>query len=115
MARGGSGWNTNMLSRLYSMTLVGIEAIGCEIEVDVTSKGLPSVSVVGLPDTAVKESVERIRSALANCGYTFPRHRTVVNLAPADLKKEGPALWGLIYGSMNECSSRVPKRNFWCQ
>jgi magnesium chelatase family protein len=93
-----------MLSRLHSMTLVGIEAIPCEIEVDVTPKGLPSVSVVGLPDPAVKESVERIRSALGNCGYTFPRHRTVVNLAPADLKKEGPAFdlpiaLGMIYGA----------------
>ena len=85
------------------MALVGIEAIPCEIEVDVTSKGLPNVAVVGLPDTAVKESVERIRSALANCGYTFPRHRTVINLAPADLKKEGPAFdlaiaLGMVYG-----------------
>ena len=80
-----------MLSRLHSMSLVGIDAVPCEIEVDVTSKGLPSTSVVGLPDTAVKESIERIRSALSNCGYSFPRHRTVINLAPADLKKEGPA------------------------
>lgn len=103
-----------MLSRLHSMTLMGIEAIPCEIEVDVTSKGLPNVLVVGLPDAAVKESVERIRSALSNCGYAFPRHRTVINLAPADLKKEGPAFdlsiaLGMILG-MGELESELCDR-----
>lgn len=80
-----------MLSRLHSMALAGIEAIGCEIEVDVASRGFANASIVGLPDTAVKESLERVRSALRNSGYDWPKYKTVVNLAPADVKKEGPA------------------------
>lgn len=80
-----------MLSRLYSLTLVGIDAVACEVEVDVPSRGLAPPTVVGLPDTAVRESIDRIRAALFNCGYEFPATRTVINLAPADLRKEGPA------------------------
>ncbi len=73
------------------MSLAGIEARPCEVEVDVTSRGLERPTIVGLPDNAVKESTERIRSALVNSGYAFPRHHTTINLAPADVKKEGPA------------------------
>ena len=62
-----------------------------EVEVDVARHGFASATVVGLPDTAVKESIERVRSALHNSGYEFPRYMTVINLAPADLRKEGPA------------------------
>ncbi len=80
-----------MLARLHSVALVGIEAVPCEVEVDVTSRGFSSAAIVGLPDTAVKESLDRIRSALGNCGYSFPRHHVTINLAPADLRKEGPA------------------------
>ena len=80
-----------MLTRLHSVALCGIEGSPCEIEVDVTSRGLPQSVLVGLPDQATKESLERIRAALTNCGYQWPRHRTVINLAPADLKKEGSA------------------------
>ena len=80
-----------MLSRLASMALVGIEALPCEIEVDVASRGFDKAVIVGLPDTAVKESLERVRSALHNSGYEWPKYKTVVNLAPADVKKEGPA------------------------
>ena len=80
-----------MLTRLHSVALSGIEGLPCEIEVDVTGRGLPQPVLVGLPDQATKESLERIRAALTNCGYQWPRHRTVVNLAPADLKKEGAA------------------------
>jgi len=80
-----------MLSRLQSMALVGIEAIGCEVEVDVASRGFAQAAIVGLPDAAVKESLERVRSALANSGYNWPQYKTVINLAPADTKKEGPA------------------------
>ncbi len=80
-----------MLSRLHSVALLGIEALPCEVEVDVASRGFDHTAVVGLPDTAVKESIERVRSALTNAGYNWPRHKTVVNLAPADVKKEGPA------------------------
>ncbi|MEK6643659.1 MAG: YifB family Mg chelatase-like AAA ATPase [Planctomycetota bacterium] len=81
-----------MLSRLQSVTLVGIEAIPCEIEVNVATRGFANAQIVGLPDAAVKESLERIRTAVTNCGYELPAHRTVINLAPADIRKEGPAL-----------------------
>jgi len=80
-----------MLARLHSVVLVGIDAIGCEIEVDVASRGFAAATIVGLPDTAVKESLERVRSALHNSGYSWPQYKTVINLAPADIKKEGPA------------------------
>ena len=80
-----------MLTRLHSVALSGIEGLPCEVEVDVTGRGLPQSVLVGLPDQATKESLERIRAALTNCGYQWPRHRTVINLAPADLKKEGSA------------------------
>src|SRR5512141_2343512 len=80
-----------MLSRLHSMALAGIEAIACEVEVDVASRGFANAAIVGLPDTAVKESLERVRAALRNSGFDWPKYKTVINLAPADIKKEGPA------------------------
>lgn len=80
-----------MVARLQTATCVGIDAIRIEVEVDVNKHGFAGATVVGLPDTAVKESLERVRSAIQNTGYEFPRFKTVVNLAPADLKKEGPA------------------------
>lgn len=80
-----------MLARVYSLALVGIEALTCEVEVDVSGRGFGAPTLVGLPDSAVKESLERIRSALHNSGFAPPRTRTTVNLAPADVRKEGPA------------------------
>jgi magnesium chelatase family protein len=80
-----------MVFRLHSAAFFGIEAILVEVEVDVSPRGFAGATVVGLPDAAVKESIERVRSALQNSGYQFPRHKTVINLAPADLRKEGPA------------------------
>ncbi len=77
-----------MLARVHSATLIGIDAHPAEVEVDVY-QGLPSVAVVGLPDSAVKESAARVKSAIVNSGYPFPARRITVNLAPADLKKEG--------------------------
>jgi len=73
------------------MALAGIEVIPCEVEVDVTGHGFGAPTLVGLPDSAVKESIDRIRSALRNSGFAPPRTRTTINLAPADTKKEGPA------------------------
>ncbi len=73
------------------MALAGIEAHPCEVEVDVAGRGLGSVTLVGLPDSAVKESIDRIRSALYNAGFALPKTRITINLAPADIKKEGPA------------------------
>jgi len=73
------------------VALVGIEAVACEVEVDVSGRGLTHTTIVGLPDPAVKESVDRVRSSMINSGFGFPKTKTLVNLAPADLRKEGPA------------------------
>ncbi len=81
-----------MLVRLHSFTLLGIEAIACEIEVNVAAKGFSEAQIIGLPDAGIKESRERIRTALYNCGFAPPTRRTLINLAPADVRKEGPAL-----------------------
>jgi len=80
-----------MLARLHSVTLEGIEGIICEVEVDVARGGLEKSIIVGLPDAAVKESTERVKSAIVNCGYKYPKTQSVINLAPADVKKAGPA------------------------
>ncbi len=81
-----------MLVLVQSFTLVGIEAAKCEVEVNVATRGFATPVIVGLPDAAVKESLERIRTAITNSGYQPPAYRTVINLAPADVRKEGPAL-----------------------
>ncbi|HET6515328.1 MAG TPA: YifB family Mg chelatase-like AAA ATPase [Thermodesulfovibrionales bacterium] len=78
-----------MLAKILSASVVGIDAYGVEVEVDITSRGLPHFSMVGLPDAAVKESRDRVRAALKNIGFNFPLKQITVNLAPADLKKEG--------------------------
>ena len=78
-----------MLSKLKSFGLVGISGYPVDVEIDL-SNGLPSYDVVGLPDTSVKEGKDRIRSAIKNSGFEYPIYRIVVNLAPADTKKEGP-------------------------
>jgi magnesium chelatase family protein len=80
-----------MLATARTFTLDGIEARPVRVEVDVR-RGLPAFSVVGLPDTAVREARERVRAALANCGFEFPLRRIVANLAPASLRKAGPGL-----------------------
>ncbi len=77
-----------MLAKVLSSALIGIDAYPVEVEVDISS-GLPSFSIVGLPDNAVKESKERVKSAIKNSGFAFPTKRITVNLAPADIKKEG--------------------------
>lgn len=79
-----------MSTRVRSYLLRGISAEVCEVEVDVDEKSLARETVVGLPDAAVKESLERVRSALGNTGYYMPSGRVLVNLAPADVRKEGP-------------------------
>lgn len=78
-----------MLSKVISASIMGIEAFPVEVEVDISSRGLPHFSMVGLPDAAVKESRDRVRAALKNIGFNFPLKQITVNLAPADLKKEG--------------------------
>ncbi|WKZ40142.1 MAG: YifB family Mg chelatase-like AAA ATPase [Anaerolineales bacterium] len=79
-----------MLARVYSCAVVGLEGVIVEVEVDYTN-GLPAVIIVGLPDAAVQESRERVQTAVKNAGLHFPRHRIVVNLSPAAIRKEGPA------------------------
>ncbi|NEQ70754.1 MAG: YifB family Mg chelatase-like AAA ATPase [Symploca sp. SIO1B1] len=78
-----------MLARVWSASIVGIDAVKVGVEVDV-SRGLPAIVVVGLPDTAIQESRERVKAAIKNSGFTFPLGRIVINLTPADLRKEGP-------------------------
>ncbi len=80
----------DMLAKVRSCAVVGVEGALVEVEADI-SAGLPSFTIVGLPDKAVQEARERVRSAIRNSGYKFPTRRITVNLAPADLKKEGPA------------------------
>ncbi len=80
-----------MLAKVISSAVLGIDAYPVEVEVDIAARGLPFFSTVGLPDAAVKESKERVRAALKNTGFDFPLKQVVVNLAPADIKKEGSA------------------------
>jgi magnesium chelatase family protein len=80
-----------MLAKVYSCALVGFEGAVVEVEADLNPRALPSVTLVGLPDAAVKESTERVCAANYNSGLTYPRGRLTVNLAPVDLRKEGPA------------------------
>src|SRR5690606_24377761 len=79
-----------MLAKVHSCAVVGLDAAPIDVEVDIAS-GLERITLVGLPDTAVRESGERVRAAITNSGFIFPQHRLTVNLAPADLRKEGPA------------------------
>jgi len=79
-----------MLAKVTSCALVGLEGVIVDVEVD-TSRGMPSLIIVGLPDAAVKESSERVRAAIKNSALVFPGKRITVNLAPADIRKAGPA------------------------
>ncbi len=79
-----------MLAKVMSCATIGLEGVIVEVEVDI-SPGLPSFTIVGLPDAAVQEARERVRAAIRNSGFTFPLKRIVVNLAPADIKKAGPS------------------------
>ena len=79
-----------MLARVLSSAVFGIDAYRVEVEVDI-AQGLPTFATVGLPEGAVKESKDRVKAAIKNCGYDFPPRRITVNLAPADIKKEGAA------------------------
>ncbi|MBN1913915.1 MAG: ATP-binding protein, partial [Candidatus Omnitrophica bacterium] len=77
-----------MLAKILSMTVCGLEACPIEIEVDITN-GLPAVTLVGLADTSIRESRERVKSAIKNSGFSWPKERITVSLAPSDIKKEG--------------------------
>src|SRR6266704_3629911 len=82
--------NCGVLARILSTALLGVEAVLVRVEVDV-ARGLPAFTTVGLPDSAVRESRERVKTSIRNGGYAFPNDRVTVNLAPADLRKEGSA------------------------
>ena len=79
-----------MLSKLKTLSLLGLNAEIVEIEVDLHNASLPKFQIVGLPDAAIQESKERVRSAIKNSGYKFPTGKIAINLAPADLRKHGP-------------------------
>ena len=79
-----------MLIKTFSSALQGVEAYVVEVEVDI-GNGLPDYIVVGLPDASVRESKERVKGALKNCGYDFTSHKVTINLAPAARRKEGPS------------------------
>ena len=96
-----------MLVTALSYALSGIAGVPIHVEVNL-SFGIPAFDVVGLPDMAVKESRERVRAALKNCGYPFPTERITVNLAPADMKKEGPAFDLPIALGILACKGLIP-------
>ncbi|MDR7394152.1 MAG: magnesium chelatase domain-containing protein, partial [Armatimonadota bacterium] len=79
-----------MLAKVRSSSVLGLEAYPVEVEVDVAT-GLPGFAIVGLPDTAVQEAKERVRAAIKNANFEVPTRRITVNLAPADVRKEGPS------------------------
>ena len=79
-----------MLARVSSSAVLGVDAYLVDVEVDIAG-GLPAFNIVGLPDAAVQESRERVRSAIRNSGFDFPQRRITINLAPADVRKEGPS------------------------
>ncbi len=91
-----------MLNKTFSASLLGIDAVPVEIEINASGRGEQDfVAIVGLPDAAVRESRERVRSAISACGYSHPSGATLINLAPADMRKEGssfdlPIALGLI-------------------
>ena len=97
------------LARVRSGAVVGVEGIPVEVEVDIGS-GLPAFHIVGLPDAAVQEARERVRSAIRNAGFEFPLRRITVNLAPADVRKQGPLYDLPIAVAILVASQQVPDR-----
>jgi len=102
-----------MISKIYTCAVMGINGLIVEVETDI-SNGLPGFAIVGLPDTAVKESKERVRTSIRNTGYEYPIKRITVNLAPADVKKIGPCYdlpiaVGILSATGQVCSSDLSK------
>ena len=100
-----------MLAQVFSSAVIGVDAELVEVEVDI-ARGLPSLTIVGLPEASVKESRERVKSAIQNSGYRFPDDRITVNLAPANIKKEGtgldlPIAIGILAASVNIPEARL--------
>jgi Mg chelatase-like protein len=104
MGNEGGSW---MLARVISGALLGIDAFLVEVEVDM-ALGLPQMHTVGLPDGAVRESKERVRAAIKNSGFSLPSRRVTINLAPADIRKEGAAFDLPISIGLLACSATIP-------
>lgn len=105
-----------MVAKVNSLGIMGLDAFLVTIEADLAG-GLPSFDVVGLPDASVKESRNRVKSALKNCGFDFPTSKITINLAPADVKKEGsvydlPILVALLVAS-GQLDARLENAAFW--
>ncbi len=100
-----------MLARIYSCAVIGLDGVIVEVEVD-SSQGLPKMIIVGLPDTAVQESRERVRSAIKNSGYVYPRKKVTVNLAPASVQKEGPSYDLPIALGVLVTNGQIPQQEF---
>ena len=96
-----------MLAQIHSAALSGLAADAIEVEID-SSRGMPSWEIVGLPDTSVKESKERVRTAMKNQGFDIPPRRIVINLAPASIKKEGPSFDLAIAIAMLAATEQAP-------
>ncbi len=99
-----------MLAKVQSCGIIGLDGFPVWVEVD-SSSGLPMWGLVGLPDAAVKESRERVRAAITNSGFSYPMSRITVNLAPADVKKEGPLYDLAIAVGLLEVSGQLRPRN----
>src|SRR5450631_3440865 len=104
-----------MLAMVRSCAVVGLEGSLIEVEVDITN-GMHMFTIVGLPDAAVNEAKERVRSAIKNSGCIFPYKHITINLAPADLRKEGPAYdlpiaIGILLASQDSVSGDFPVQN----
>ena len=99
-----------MLAKINSFALNGVNGYKVDIELDINA-GLPSYDMVGLPDTAIKESRERVRSAIKNSGYEYPIKKITINLAPADTKKEGPIFDLAIAVGILSASNQIPIEN----
>ena len=100
-----------MFSKVNTCILQGLKGYIVEVETDI-SRGMPTFNIVGLPDTSIKESKERVRTALKNCGYGFPLNRITVNLAPANLKKEGSQIDLSIAVGILTSMGIIEKNNF---
>ncbi len=99
-----------MLAKVLSSAVLGIDAYRVEVEIDITS-GLPTFATVGLPEASVKESKERVKSAISNSGYRFPDDRITVNLAPADIKKDGTGFDLPIALGILAATGIIPQKN----
>lgn len=107
-----------MLARVNSGAVVGLDGVLVDVEVDIVKKGFPGFTIVGLPGKAVEEAKERVKSALLNSSAEFPRYRITVNLAPADLRKQGPAYdlpiaLGILIASEQVVSSELVSSSMW--